>query len=138
MSARNPDRPPAHIRALSTRIDNLSGPQNAGQFLRQTVANTVVAQLLPAGAVKGGAALKFRLGDATTRFTTDLGTARHESLTKFTTQLQDNLRTGWAGFTGRLIAGRPARPAAVPAAYIMQPFDIRLAYLSLDPPRELL
>lgn len=36
----------------------------------------MVAQMLPDGAVKGGSALKLRLGDEGTRFSEDLDTAR--------------------------------------------------------------
>lgn len=40
--------------------------------IRAVIANTVVGQMLPDGAVKGGSSIKLRLGDAGTRFTTDL------------------------------------------------------------------
>ncbi len=39
------------------------------------MANIVVGQLLPGGAVKGGSAIKLRFGEGVTRFTTDLDVA---------------------------------------------------------------
>ena len=46
------------------------GDRGAYLRVRAVVANTVVGQLLPSGAVKGGTAIKLRLGDGPTRFTT--------------------------------------------------------------------
>lgn len=43
--------------------------------MRTLIANTVVARMLPDGVVRGGSALKMRLGDEGTRFTSDLDTA---------------------------------------------------------------
>lgn len=40
------------------------------------MADAVVAQMLPDGAVKGGSALKLRFGDEGTRFSEDLDTVR--------------------------------------------------------------
>lgn len=59
--------------------------------LRAVVANAVVGQVLPGGVVKGGSAIKFRLGDGATRFTTDLDVARAESLEEFVDSLDASL-----------------------------------------------
>ena len=96
--------------------------------LRAVVANAVVGQMLPGGVVKGGSAIKFRLGDGATRFTTDLDVARAESLEGFVDSLAASLAEGWAGFTGRVVARRPANPKDVPPEYVMQPFDVKLSY----------
>ncbi len=96
--------------------------------LRAVVANAVVGQMLPRGVVKGGSAIKFRLGDGATRFTTDLDVARDESLEEFIDSLDASLAEGWSGFTGRIVARRPANPKDVPPEYVMQPFDVKLSY----------
>jgi len=43
--------------------------------LRRALANTVVGQMLPPGVVKGGTAMKVRVGEAGSRFTPDLDAA---------------------------------------------------------------
>ena len=97
--------------------------------IRAVIANTVVGQMLPDGAVKGGSSIKLRLGDAGTRFTTDLDVARASALEDYTDALQESLRTGWNGFTGRIVAGRQAHPKDVPSEYVMAPFEVKLSYL---------
>jgi len=72
----------------------------SGTLLRTAVVNTVVSQVLPPGAVKGGAAMKFRLGHANTRFTTDLDVARRDSLNTFVAELEESLRAGWGTSRG--------------------------------------
>ncbi|MCL2806946.1 MAG: nucleotidyl transferase AbiEii/AbiGii toxin family protein [Coriobacteriia bacterium] len=95
---------------------------------RAIIANTVIGQLLPDGVVKGGSSLKLRYGDKETRYTTDLDAARAEELDAYIRKLDDALREGWNGFTGRVVSRQPARPKNVPGEYIMQPFDIKLEY----------
>lgn len=63
------------------------GDRDAYLRIRAVVANTVVGQLLPSGAVKGGSAIKLRLGDSSTRFTTDLDVARAETVESFAESL---------------------------------------------------
>lgn len=96
--------------------------------VRDVMANTVVAQMLPHGVVKGGSAIKLRLGDTGTRFTTDLDVARSNSIEAFAEDLRHALGGGWEGFTGRLVRGKPAQPKGVPPHYVMQPFDVKLSY----------
>lgn len=119
---------PRHVQALQARIRNISGGAQTQIRLERAVANVVLAQMLPPGAVKGGTALKLRLGPTRSRFTPDLDVARADTLDQFLEQYSDALTAGWGGFTGRLVPARPARPAGVPADYIMQPFDIKVAY----------
>lgn len=93
------------VRALDQRLQNVAGKdQTLAYRLRVTVANVVVGQMLPPGVVKGGTAMKIRLGESGSRFTPDLDTARQESLSRFVEAFEDSLATGWHGFTGRLIA----------------------------------
>ena len=95
---------------------------------RTAMANAIVGSLLPEGVVKGGSALKLRFGDAATRFTTDLDAARVHDADSFIEKLEDRLEGGWCGFTGYVVSRSPAHPEGVPEQYVMQPFDVKLAY----------
>ena len=96
--------------------------------IRTAMASVIAAQMMPAGAVKGGTAMKVRFGDTGTRFSEDLDTARALALSDYIDEYAANLQTGWNGFTGRLIKEQPARPSDVPFEYVMQPFSIKLSY----------
>jgi hypothetical protein len=87
--------------------------ENEREFVRRRtiMANVVVGQMLPSGAVKGGTALKLRFGNAETRFTTDLDTARAEDADAFIEELDARLAQGWEGFTGRVVSRKPANRA---------------------------
>lgn len=71
-----------------------------------------------------------RVGEAGSRFTTDLDAARAIELTldEYVDQLEQSLVQGWGGFTGTLSRLEPRAPDDVPEDYVMQPFDIKLAY----------
>ncbi len=118
------DSPPVSVRSLEQRIRNLEG---LALRRRVSMALVVVGQMLPEGAVKGGSAMALRYGRGT-RFTQDLDAARVQSLAGFRSDFEDSLAAGWAGFTGRLVERPAPRPAAVPTAYVMQPFDVKLDY----------
>lgn len=61
------------VRALDQRLRNVAGQDQILAYrLRVTVANVVVGQMLPPGVVKGGTAMKIRLGESGSRFTPDL------------------------------------------------------------------
>lgn len=92
------------------------------------MANTIVAQMLPDGVLKGGSAIKMRFGDAATRFTTDLDTATPSDPTVYVERLSAALSEGWEGFTGRVVPREPANPKDVPSEYVMRPFDVKLSY----------
>ena len=93
------------------------------------MANAIVAQLIGDGVVKGGTSLKFRYGDASTRYTTDLDTAWKESLDSFIAGIKARLAAGWNGFTGEVLILKPANPKKVPFDYVMQPCSVKLSYL---------
>ena len=95
---------------------------------RTAMANAIVGQMLPEGVVKGGSALKLRFGDAATRFTTDLDTARVHDVETFVDMLDERLAVGWCGFTGHVVPRSPAHPEGVPEQYVMQPYDVKLSY----------
>lgn len=113
---------------LDKAIERSFGRGEAALRARTVLADVVVAQMLPEGVVKGGSSLKIRYGNQATRFTRDLDTARTEELDTFLDELEETLSRGWAGFTGRIVARRPATPEGVPAVYVMRPFDIKLNY----------
>lgn len=120
------DIPPS-VRSLEQRIRNLEGDEGLAQRRRVGMALVVIGQMLPEGAVKGGSAMALRYGRGT-RFTRDLDAARVQSLAIFRSDFEESLSSGWAGFTGRLIEKRAPRPPAVPSAYVMQPFEVKLDY----------
>jgi len=127
------DVPPSNLRSLTTRIDNLARQQGRPvRRIQRTVANTVVGQMLPPGVVKGGTAMKLRVGETSSRFTPDLDVARAAglSLDDYLSQLGDRLVAGWGGFTGTVTELEGPQPEGVPNEYVMQPFEIRLAYQS--------
>ena len=119
---------PNSRRNLDIAIDRLAENENDARRIRLIMANTIVGQLLPNGVVKGGSALKLRYGNDATRFTRDLDTARSVDLAEFISELRVNLERGWNDFTGQVRRREPATPAGVPTAYVMQPFEIKLAY----------
>jgi hypothetical protein len=86
--------------------------------------------MLPPGVVKGGTAMKVRVGEGASRFTPDLDASRARwlSLDEYLAQLDDRLLAGWGGFTGSLTELPPPQPEDVPDDYVMRPFDIHLDY----------
>lgn len=122
--------PPPNLRSLRDRIQNVSSETGrpVGRIQR-ALANTVVGQMLPPGVIKGGTALAVRAGE-NARFSPDFDASRSPAieLEEYVTQLADRLDSGWGGFKGTLAAIEPRQPEGVPAAYVMQPFEIRLAY----------
>ena len=109
------DRPNSRNR-LDNSIRRIAGLNEAFVAARTIMADAVVAQMLPDGAVKGGSALKIRFGDAATRFSDDLDTARISSIEEYADDLSKALKAGWEGFTGTLVLKEPRTPreASVP------------------------
>lgn len=120
---------PNSRRNLDLAIQRLASEKNE-PFVRtrSVMANTVVGQMMPEGVVKGGSAIKLRLGEGATRFTTDFDVARASSLDEFIGALRAALGRGWAGFAGRVVPREPAHPEGVPPRYVMMPFDVKLDY----------
>ncbi|GAA0314583.1 nucleotidyl transferase AbiEii/AbiGii toxin family protein [Kineococcus aurantiacus] len=132
MSTRSSPQPPADPGSLSVlqrRITTAARIRaRTSSRLQVTIAQIVVAQLLPGGAIKGGAGMKLRLGEAFTRDSRDLDTAVREDVDTFVTDLATALQTGWGNFTGHVVPGVPPTPAGVPTGYVMRPFTIKLRY----------
>lgn len=123
-----PAKRPNSRRNLDIALERLVGKPNL-VAKREIVANAIVAQMLPDGSVKGGgSAIKMRLGDGATRFTTDLDIARASAIDDFSEQLAGSLAAGWEGFTGALVEERQAHPKGVPSQYVMQPFSVKLLF----------
>jgi hypothetical protein len=119
---------PNSRRNLDMAIDRLAAGTQDPLRLRVALANTIVGQMIPEGAVKGGSSLKMRYGDGATRFTRDLDTARVSDMEEYARKLETSLKEGWEGFTGALVRREPAKPRGVPGEYVMQPYDIKLSY----------
>ena len=119
---------PNSRRNLDIAIERLAKGSEEAVRIRRTMANAIVGQLLPDGAVKGGSSLKLIFGDGATRFSRDLDTARASDIDSYVERLEDALASGWNGFTGKLVPGKPAKPKGVPTQYIMQPFKVKLSY----------
>ena len=120
---------PNSRRLLDIAIDRLAMGMSLDPVrLRRFIGNVIVAQLLPAGVVKGGSALKLRFGNVATRYTKDLDAARALGLEAYISELEERLRRGWGGFTGRVIKGRPAKVKDVDPQYVMKPYEIKLDY----------
>ena len=114
---------------LDKAIDRICKDEGIDPFrTKRLLASVIVGQMLPDGAAKGGNALKIRFGNAATRFSQDLDTARVSSLEDYISQLSERLEEGWNGFTGTVVKKDAPSPEGVPAAYIMQPFEVKLSY----------
>lgn len=123
----NYDSAPTNVRSLEQRLRNLEGDDGLALRRRTAMALVVVSQMLPEGAVKGGSSMALRYG-LLTRFTRDLDAARIQPLDRFRSDFEESLVAGWAGFSGRLVEKAAPSPLAVPAAYVMQPFEVELDY----------
>ena len=122
---------PPSVTSLTQRLDNEARRRGVPvRRLQRAVANTVVGQMLPLGVVKGGTALKLRVGEVRSRFSPDFDVSRDEGLSidGFVDRLIERSRTGWGGFTGTVERGEQRTVPGVPVDYVMVPLDIRLAY----------
>lgn len=111
---------PNSRRNLNVALERLVGKPNL-VAKRAIMANAIIAQMLPDGSIKGGSAIKMRLSDRATRFTTDLDVARASAMNDFSEQLTGSLAAGREDFTGALVEERQAHPRNVPSQYVMQP-----------------
>lgn len=122
---------PTNLASLQARIRNVAqAREHQPRRIQQAVASTVVGQMLPDGVVKGGTAMKIRVGEAGSRYTPDFDASRSPNVTvdDYVEQLRDRLERGWSGFTGTVRVLEPRQVEDVPPDYVMQPFEIRLAY----------
>lgn len=120
--------PPNSKTNLDRAIQRFAGSSIVANELRVLMANTIVAQLIGQGVVKGGSGLKFRYGDAASRVTLDLDTAWNSSLDSFLKDIKSKLTFGWNGFDGYVVVQKQATPRGIPFEYVMQPCDVKLNY----------
>ena len=125
-------KPPRNEHELELRLVRLMGMDNARMLAaRSLMANTIVGQFLPQGAVlKGGSSLRFRYGSGFSRNTMDFDTARSGDLDKFIREFRASLTAGWNGFSGTAQILERGNPPNVPFEYVMQPLDVKLTYKS--------
>ncbi len=122
---------PSNLASLQARIRNVANERGQQQRrIQRAVASTVVGQMLPDGVVKGGTAIKIRVGEAGSRYTPDFDASRSSNVTAddYREQLRDRLERGWSGFTGTVRVLEPRQVEDVPPDYVMQPFEVQLAY----------
>ncbi|MBI3428752.1 MAG: nucleotidyl transferase AbiEii/AbiGii toxin family protein [Actinobacteria bacterium] len=119
---------PINVTSLSGRISNSAGSEGLKLQRIRIMSTVVLAQMMPAGAIKGGTAMKIRMGESTTRFSSDLDIARAEEMKAFVAELEERLVAGWGGFTGVLIKVNGPFPKGVPTDYLMVPFRVKLSY----------
>jgi len=76
------DTPPSNLRSLQARIDNEAAARNQPvRRIMRAVANVAVGQMLPPSVVKGGTAMKLRVGELGSRFTPDFDASRSAEIT---------------------------------------------------------
>ncbi|WP_249011651.1 nucleotidyl transferase AbiEii/AbiGii toxin family protein [Conexibacter sp. DBS9H8] len=124
-------KPPGKLNNLNQRIGVYANAHGTtAQRVHRTVANTIVGQLMPPGVVKGGTAMKLRVGESASRFTPDFDAARAAKveLADYVKQLSAALEAGWNDFTGTLTELEARAPEDVPDDYAMQRFEIHLEY----------
>ena len=121
-------KPPHNVAFLERAIRNLVDSNGNGIRLRTMMANVIVGQFLDGAVMRGGGALKFRYGGATTRYTMDFDAARSVDEDEFVARFNKRMRNGWSGFSGRLVKMPKAHPRNVPEEYVMQPFEVKLTY----------
>lgn len=85
---------PNSRRSLDIAIERLARDSEDAIRIRRNMSNTIVGQLLPDGAVKGGSSLKLRFGDGATRFSRDLDTARVSDVDSSADALEGSLAAG--------------------------------------------
>ena len=79
---------------LDRAILRFAGDVARSNDLRNLMANSIVAQMIGDGVVKGGTGLKFRYGEQMSRVTLDLDTAWKTDLDTFLANFKDGM-----GFT---------------------------------------
>lgn len=121
-------KPPHNVAALERAIRQMAGSDKNAVEVRTALASVIAGQFLDGAVMRGGGSLKLRYGAGTTRVTEDFDACRRVSEDEFAAACSRRLAEGWGGFTGRLVKLDKAHPENVPDAYVMQPFEVKLAY----------
>lgn len=85
---------PNSRRNLDIAIERIARNSKDAIRIRRNMANAIVGQLLPDGAVKGGSSLKLRFGENAARFSRDLDTARVSDINSYREALEEALTAG--------------------------------------------
>lgn len=118
---------PRSLKVIRSRLKKL-GPLDVGRK-EKIIANIILGQMLPRGAIRGGTGLKIRFGDKETRGSRDLDVALSGSREIFIEELQNNLSVGWNGFAGQLLPSkRESNPPDIPAEYVTVTLNVKLAF----------
>ena len=120
---------PHNEHELELALTRLAGSNIVAVEYRDIMAGVILGQMLPAGTVvKGGTAMRLRLGPGNSRVTVDFDTAKSVDLHAYIKSLRSLLETGWSDFTGEATIRKQGAPVGVPFEYVMQPIDVKLAY----------
>lgn len=119
---------PNSRRNLDLAIERIFEDRDKAIQAKRTMANVIVGQMMPEGAVKGGSAMRIRFGFDAMRTSRDFDTARAKDIEAFIKILSERLEQGWNGFKGRIVPLTPASPEGVPPQYVMQPYEIKIEY----------
>lgn len=129
MNSDKPKRKPNSRRNLDMALQRRFGAGASLVQARTAMAAAIIGQILPGAVFKGGTSLRMRYGRFGSRNTIDCDVARNVDLETFIREARTSLAAGWHGFSGTLVAKRPASPKNVPVAYVMQPFEVKMSYL---------
>ena len=121
-------KPPHNVAFLDRAIRTLSKTNEESVQLRRVMANVIVGQFMDGAVMRGGGSLKLRYGLATTRYTMDFDAARSVTEEVFVERFSARLAEGWADFSGRLVKVPKPEPKKPEPKYVMQPFEVKLAY----------
>ena len=132
--AKDWDSPPSNARSLSTRIRNLADKVGVDPDLMEVAfAQVILGQTLP-GVLRGGAALKIRLGPFGARFSEDADLVLPHDLVP--DSFEDWINEGkkeWDRFRVAIsLRKKDARPAGVPPDYVVRTYTARIFYGDSD------
>ena len=122
------DSPPANLQSLQARVAQQELGQDDANRRHFLMAMVVVSQMMPEGMViRGGSAMVLRYGTGVRR-TTDVDSARALAEDDVLDLFEENLRDGWAGFTGVLKQLKKPSPRDVPSDYVTSKFQVKLGF----------
>ena len=122
---------PQNVAFLERYIRRMFTIERDAYRMRVSMANVVLAQMLPGGVVRGGTSMNLRYGPDKSRFTMDFDTAQQGDVDSFRAALEARLKEGWSEFTGKLVSAPRAKSVKrikLPEEYLMTPFYVKLAY----------
>lgn len=122
---------PQNVAFLERYIRRMFKTELDAYRMRVSMANVVLAQMLPGGVVRGGTSMILRYGPDQSRFTMDFDTAQQDDVEHFKAALEARLKAGWSEFTGKLVAAPRAKSVKrinLPEDYLMTPFYVKLSY----------